>query len=256
MSPEGKDRRQPFKRIKEKFPRVGKFYHDLTSDRLVAREKNELFALLDARRITPEVREQLMQVASDVYWYHFGERRLTGEPYIMHPYSVAKTIAKNPYIPVDELKTHITLALIHDLEENTDITSEQLEELNKHPFVKKGMLLLTRFRKSDGGVPESRKDNFRRLLEEGDIGHMRVKIADWEHNLQTTPKSVIGYRPKKWDKIKRLQEKFGLTSEFILPLIRTFPAGEREYLYNKIQETYNEYKSWGAPDLEPLDTVA
>ena len=54
---------------------------------------------------------------------HHGVRRLSGEPYMMHPLSVARIV-------VNEIglgSTSICAALLHDVVEDTDYTVEDIE---------------------------------------------------------------------------------------------------------------------------------
>lgn len=56
---------------------------------------------------------------------HKGVRRLSGEPYIMHPIAVAR-------IAVEEMglgSTSICAALLHDVVEDTDYTVEDIENI-------------------------------------------------------------------------------------------------------------------------------
>ena len=56
---------------------------------------------------------------------HKGVRRLSGEPYIMHPIAVAR-------IAVEEMglgSTSICAALLHDVVEDTDYTVEDMENI-------------------------------------------------------------------------------------------------------------------------------
>ena len=56
---------------------------------------------------------------------HKGVKRLSGEPYIMHPIAVAQ-------IAIEEMglgSTSICAALLHDVVEDTDYTTEDIENL-------------------------------------------------------------------------------------------------------------------------------
>ena len=56
---------------------------------------------------------------------HKGVRRLSGEPYIMHPISVAQIAAEE----IGLGSTSICSALLHDVVEDTDYTTEDIENI-------------------------------------------------------------------------------------------------------------------------------
>ena len=56
---------------------------------------------------------------------HKGVRRLSGEPYIMHPIAVAQIACEE----VGLGSTSICAALLHDVVEDTDYTTEDIENI-------------------------------------------------------------------------------------------------------------------------------
>ena len=54
---------------------------------------------------------------------HNGVRRLSGEPYMMHPLSVARIVVRE----IGLGSTSICAALLHDVIEDTDYTAEDIE---------------------------------------------------------------------------------------------------------------------------------
>ena len=56
---------------------------------------------------------------------HKGTKRRSGEPYIMHPLSVARIVVKE----IGLGSTSICSALLHDVVEDTDYTTEDIQEL-------------------------------------------------------------------------------------------------------------------------------
>ncbi|MDD4609934.1 MAG: HD domain-containing protein, partial [Bacteroidaceae bacterium] len=54
---------------------------------------------------------------------HKGVKRRSGEPYIMHPLAVAKVVC----IEIGLGSTSICAALLHDVVEDTDYTTEDIE---------------------------------------------------------------------------------------------------------------------------------
>ena len=56
---------------------------------------------------------------------HKGVRRLSGEPYIMHPIAVAKIVCSE----IGLGSTSICAALLHDVVEDTEYTVEDIENM-------------------------------------------------------------------------------------------------------------------------------
>ena len=59
---------------------------------------------------------------------HAGVRRLSGEPYIMHPLSVAQIVCGE----IGLGSTSICAALLHDVVEDTDYTVEDIQNIFGH----------------------------------------------------------------------------------------------------------------------------
>ena len=120
---------------------------------------------------------------------HYGVRRLSGEPYILHPIAVAR-------ICVSEIglgSTSICSALLHDVVEDTDYTVEDIAGL----FGDKIAQIVSGLTKISGGVfgdhASEQAENFRKLLLtiSDDIRVVLIKIADRLHNMRT-----LGAQPK------------------------------------------------------------
>ena len=114
---------------------------------------------------------------------HYGVRRLSGEPYIMHPLAVAR-------ICVSEIglgSTSICSALLHDVVEDTDYTVEDIRNL----FGDQIALIVKGLTKISGGMfgeqASVQAENFRKLLltMSEDIRVVLVKLADRLHNMRT-----------------------------------------------------------------------
>lgn len=253
MIPEKREGRRLITKAIASFKGLEQLY-DTENNKRYRLEKEELCSLLESRGIdSANTRKSL----SEAYWYHFAQKRLTGEHYISHPVSVAIKLAENFYISNDELEGHVQIAIAHDLPEKTAITRDELKTHTNHPWINHGVLLLSRTFHSERSTKESRKENFARILASADLPTIRVKIADWEHNLETTPRPIFNLSPKNRGKANRLVGKFADTSKFILPLIRALPKeAEREYLYGRINKVHSKNKPFGAPDLEPLGLIA
>lgn len=121
---------------------------------------------------------------------HSGVRRLSGEPYILHPLAVARIVVKE----IGLGSTSICSALLHDVVEDTDCTVEEIEE----QFNPKIAQIVDGLTKISGGVfgekASEQAENFRKLLltMSDDIRVVLVKIADRLHNMRT-----LGAQPKE-----------------------------------------------------------
>lgn len=126
---------------------------------------------------------------------HYGVRRLSGEPYMMHPLSVARIVVKE----IGLGSTSICAALLHDVVEDTDYTLEDIERM----FGKKIASIVDGLTKLSGGVfadkAMKQAENVRKLVltMSEDIRVMLVKLADRLHNMRT----LEAQRPEKQRKI-------------------------------------------------------
>lgn len=114
---------------------------------------------------------------------HKGVRRLSGEPYILHPISVAQ-------IACEEIglgSTSICAALLHDVVEDTDYTVEDIANI----FGAKIAMIVDGLTKISGGIfgdkASAQAENFKKLLltMSDDIRVILIKICDRLHNMRT-----------------------------------------------------------------------
>lgn len=114
---------------------------------------------------------------------HRGVRRLSGEPYIMHPISVAQ-------IACEEIglgSTSICCALLHDVVEDTDYTVEDIRNI----FGDKIAQIVDGLTKISGGIfgdqASAQAESFKKLLltMSEDIRVILIKISDRLHNMRT-----------------------------------------------------------------------
>ncbi len=113
---------------------------------------------------------------------HEGQKRLSGEPYIMHPLSVALILAS---LGMDEAS--IVAAILHDTVEDTTLTNEEV----KKEFGETIAELVDGVTKI-GKVPlqtkeEQQAENIRKMLiaMSRDIRVIIIKLADRIHNMRT-----------------------------------------------------------------------
>ena len=114
---------------------------------------------------------------------HKGVRRLSGEPYIMHPIAVAQIACSE----IGLGSTGICSALLHDVVEDTDYTVEDIENI----FGPKIAQIVDGLTKISGGIfgeqASAQAENFKKLLltMSDDIRVILIKIADRLHNMRT-----------------------------------------------------------------------
>ena len=113
---------------------------------------------------------------------HKGVRRLSGEPYIMHPIAVAQIACEE----VGLGSTSICAALLHDVVEDTDYTTEDIENI----FGSKIAQIVDGLTKISGGIfgeqASAQAENFKKLLltMSNDIRVILIKICDRLHNMR------------------------------------------------------------------------
>jgi GTP pyrophosphokinase len=114
---------------------------------------------------------------------HKGVRRLSGEPYILHPIAVAQIACEEMGLG----STSICSALLHDVVEDTDYTTEDIENI----FGDKIAQIVNGLTKISGGIfgdhASAQAENFKKLLltMSDDIRVILIKICDRLHNMRT-----------------------------------------------------------------------
>lgn len=155
---------------------------------------------------------------------HKGQKRTSGEDYIMHPLNAALTLSE---MRVDA-KT-IAAALLHDVVDDTEITVKEVEEKfgKEITFLVEGTSKLGKIKYR--GV-ERHAENLRKMLlaMAQDFRVVLIKLADRYHNLQTLDSLPI---PK--------QKRIALESlEIYAPLAFRFGVSE---LSKKIEDIAFKY---------------
>jgi len=112
---------------------------------------------------------------------HNGVRRRSGEPYIVHPVSVAIIAAKE----IGLGSKSVISALLHDVVEDTDYTLEDID----HMFGPKIATIIDGLTKISGvfDTESLQAENFRKMLLtlSDDVRVILVKLADRLHNMRT-----------------------------------------------------------------------
>ncbi|MDP5093840.1 MAG: RelA/SpoT family protein [Polaribacter sp.] len=114
---------------------------------------------------------------------HSKQRRKTGEPYIFHPISVAKIVAKEIGLGA----VSIAAALLHDVVEDTHYTLHDIEQQFGETIAKivNGLTKISKLNKEQDASIQA--ENFRKMLLtlNDDVRVILIKIADRLHNMQT-----------------------------------------------------------------------
>ena len=162
---------------------------------------------------------------------HNGVKRLSGEPYMMHPLAVARIVVRE----IGLGSTSICAALLHDVVEDTDYTAEDIE----HQFGPKIASIVVGLTKISGGVfvdqAVKQAENVRKLLltMSDDIRVMLIKLADRLHNMRT----LAAQRPEK-------QRKIAIETQYIYA-----PMAHRLGLFPIKTELENLSFKYEHPDL-------
>ena len=154
----------------------------VTAPLLPADSKDSALTLRLQHYLTPQDIDQIWEGYRYAYAAHDGVVRKTGEPYIMHPVSVACVLADlHMDVPT------ILAALLHDVVEDTSITTEDIK-------IKFGLQVaelvdgVTKLDKIEfQSASQAQAENFRKMLlaMSQDVRVILVKLADRLHNMQT-----------------------------------------------------------------------
>jgi len=132
--------------------------------------------------LKPQDIDQIWDGYRFAYQAHDGVVRKTGEPYIIHPVSVACILAD---LHMDT--PTILAALLHDVVEDTPITTDDIKE----KFGQQVAELVDGLTKLDKiefqSASQAQAENFRKMLlaMSQDVRVILVKLADRLHNMQT-----------------------------------------------------------------------
>jgi guanosine-3',5'-bis(diphosphate) 3'-pyrophosphohydrolase len=128
-----------------------------------------------------ELIDKAFKVANEAHW---NMRRKSGEPYIIHPISVAKIVNQEIGLGASS----IAVALLHDVVEDTDYSLDNV----KRDFNPKIASLIDGLTKISGTYNKENSsslqaENFRKMLLtlSDDLRVILIKIADRLHNMRT-----------------------------------------------------------------------
>ena len=170
---------------------------------------------------------------------HKNVRRRSGEPYIIHPIEVAKIVVEDIGLGYKS----ITAALLHDVVEDTDYTTDDIKSLfgEKIASLVDGLTKIKtvldnedRTKQNSIDKPSLQAENFKRILLtlNDDVRVVLIKLADRLHNCRT-----IEYMPE------HKREK--ILSETMYLFI---PLAHRLGLYSIKTEMENIWLKYKEPD--------
>ena len=193
---------------------------------------------------------------------HKGQKRLTGEPYFVHPLAVAEILYN---WKLDE--TTVVAGFLHDTVEDTPVTLPEIKEKfgENAAFLVDGVTKLGRIKY--GGGEEDQAENLRKMIIalSHDLRVVFIKLADRLNNMRT----LSALPPAKQRRIALetdeiyaplayrlgMQQVSGELQDLAFPYI--YPR-ENEWLKEKVSDAYEtrtKYASRIAPILtETLKT--
>ncbi len=209
-----------------------------------------------------EDREQMDRAFRLANYSHRHQRRKSSEPYIFHPIAVARICAEE----IGLGPTAICAALLHDVVEDTPVTTEELQE----QFGERIAQMVNGLTKLDSAYQsESQQaENFKKVLSTlvVDVRIVLIKMADRLHNMRTI-KSMPEHKQLKiaaetsyiYAPLAHRLGLYNFRSEFLDLCMKVLERDEYNSVARKLQETKaarEKYiESFIAPLREKLDEL-
>ncbi len=219
-------------------------------------------AMLDAwRRNFGDKDESEMRLAFELALRaHSGQRRKSGEPYILHPIEVAR-------ICTEELglgRTAIMSALLHDVAEDTAVTLEMIRKVfgDRIAMIVDGLTKFSSLANVREHMIESpQAENFKKILLtiSKDVRVVLIKMADRLHNMRT-----LGAMPQhKQLKIASetsyiyapLAHRLGfytIKNELEDLVMKIIEPEQFRFIVQKLKETKKEREAYIADFIHPI----
>src|SRR6476661_4763933 len=140
--------------------------------------------IADVESYKPDVDRTLLEHAfAFAAQAHEGQQRRSGEPFIEHPFAVARILAE---LHLDE--ETLAAALLHDVVEDTGVETDQLKSEFGEEIAElvDGVTKLTRIQFSSREQAEA--ENYRKMIVAmaHDVRVILIKLADRLHNMRTS----------------------------------------------------------------------
>lgn len=189
---------------------------------------------------------------------HEGVRRRSGEPYILHPLAVARIVCHEMGLG----STSICCALLHDVVEDTEYSTEDIRALfgDKIASIVEGLTKISREMLPDK-VESAQAENFRKLIltMNDDIRVILIKIADRLHNMRTLgamPRNkqlkIAGETLFIYAPIAHRLGLFAIKSELEELSFKIEHPEEHQYIIDKIASTEQQRQHVFERFCEPL----
>jgi len=141
--------------------------------------------------------------------HHDQFRKISGEPYIVHPIAVAEHIAT-----YDVSEDHICTALLHDVLEDTQVSPGEIEKEFGTVVLQMissltGRSIVDMTKKEKQETWDERKKEYLKHLEQDKIDYKTLLIccADKIHNLTTLTQDLQAHEPSIWQELNAPAEK-------------------------------------------------
>ena len=165
-----------------------------------------------------------------IKWYHGPSERKSGEPFYLHPLTVAHIV-----LDYDQHESTIIGALLHDTVEDTPMLLQHIETVFGKDTTEI-VDLVTHLQSTKGSIYKikmSASENLQMLDQAGNKRGLYVKIADRMHNMRT----INGH--KKVSKRKLVARE---TMDFFVPLARKLRLKEVAEEFEKMCEEVFQQK--------------
>eukprot|EP01132_Coremiostelium_polycephalum_P003031 gene3031-3789_t len=173
-----------------------------------AQEQEKAF-LLALQEKAPSHIEKVKEALELIKWYHGSAKRRSGEPYYLHPLSVAQIV-----LDWNQEEATIIGALLHDTVEDTPMLLENIDMMFG-PEVVRVVDYVTHFKVFKDSFYRGKltdDENMKMLLEATDKRALYVKVADRLHNMRT----IEGHKTE--EKKNRISKE---TLSFFVPLAKS-----------------------------------
>ncbi|MDR0982018.1 MAG: RelA/SpoT family protein [Culturomica sp.] len=154
----------------------------MTDEELIKSAFEDLLASLP-KNTTEENKQKVIKAFKFANEAHQGVRRRSGEPYILHPISVAKIVTSEIGLGT----TSVISSMLHDVVEDTDYTVEDIESLfgPKIASIVDGLTKISEVMSTENRSIQA--ESFRKILLTlaEDVRVILIKIADRLHNMRT-----------------------------------------------------------------------